>query len=407
MLALCLTLPLLVLTADPEPAAKAADVVPDVVGIEPDLARGESAAVLVRNGALVHTGQILPWGPQHAPTPPDHQVAQAFAQLGEVLKSAESQLADVVKLNVYVRHPSVTALVEAQLKTVFAKGVPPAVSWVQTTLPDPATVVAVEAVARIKSPAAGTVRLIPSVLKNEPAQAAILPEGGVAYISGQAEKGDGTLADATRQTMASLLRSVAFLKSSPERVVSIKAFLLPMTEAAVAMQEIRAAFGTRPCPPVSLVEWSSSLPIEIEMIVATDLPTAQESRPAPIDYLTPPGMTTPTVYCRVARVNVPGRIYVGGLFGASSAANSEAEAREIFERLESVVNRAGGDLEHLAKGTYYVSHDQASNWFTKVRPDYYRPTAPPAASKAMVAGTGKTGRSLTLDMIAVPRPVAP
>lgn len=373
-----------------------------IVRIESDASTSQSLAVRVARGPLVHTGQILPLGPRFAPTSPTEQVLQAFSQLRDVLQPAGAVLSDVVKLNVYVSHPSVTSIVEQELKSRFSGGQGPAVAFVQTALPDPATMVAVDAVAVSQRADIVQTVLLPAQTNDGPAPAAILPSGGAAYISGQAERGDGSLANATALTMASLLKTLAFLKTTPARVVQVKSFLNPMADVEVARREIQRAFGALPCPPLSFVEWRSSLPIEIEMVVATDLPPEAEAAPR-VEYLTPPGMSTPTVYCRVAKVNTAARIYVAGLFGTQDDPNSPEEAKQMFEQLQQAVLAAGSDLDHLVKGTYYVSDSDVDKQFNLVRPNYYNPARPPAASKAMVAGTGRPPRTLTLDMIAVPR----
>jgi hypothetical protein len=55
---------------------------------------------------------------------------------------------------------------------------------------------------------------------------------------------------------------------------------------------------------------------------------------------------------------------------------------------------------HLAA----ASTDEASRKLNELRPKYYDPKRPPAASKAMVTGVGADGKSVTLDMIAVAAP---
>jgi hypothetical protein len=65
---------------------------------------------------------------------------------------------------------------------------------------------------------------------------------------------------------------------------------------------------------------------------------------------------------------------------------------------------SGSDLKHLVKATYYVSGDAVSLGLNQLRPRYYDPLRPPAASKAIVPGVGYSSRTLTMDMIAVPVP---
>ena len=62
----------------------------------------------------------------------------------------------------------------------------------------------------------------------------------------------------------------------------------------------------------------------------------------------------------------------------------------------------GSDLRHLVKATYYVADDNTSRLLNELRPEYLEDGRAPAASKAMVPGTGSDGRTITLDMIAVP-----
>uniref|UniRef100_A0A7C2K1N2 RidA family protein n=1 Tax=Schlesneria paludicola TaxID=360056 RepID=A0A7C2K1N2_9PLAN len=368
--------------------------------LEPSPARGQSAAVLVDRGPLVHTGQVFPAGPAFAPTPPAEQVTQAFSRLGDVLLDADARLSEAVKINVYVRHPSVMPLVEKELSRRFPGDHRPAVSYVQTALPDEAVVVAVDAVAPAAASDQATVKRARLPASDRPAPAAVLPSGSVSYISGQAEKGDGTLADATKQTMASLFRTLEFLGSAPADVVHMKAFLTPMSDSATAVKEMAAAFGEAVCPPVSLVEWVSSTPIEIELVVAARRP---EGDVPPLEYLTPPGMTASPVYARVVRIHASRSLYVSGLYGATDAPHSAAEVRDLFATLTRVLQQGGSDLKHLAKATYYVSDPEPSRLLNTLRPEYYDPLRPPAASKAQVIGTGQPSRSITLDMIAVPR----
>jgi enamine deaminase RidA (YjgF/YER057c/UK114 family) len=364
--------------------------------IEPNPKTGQSLAVRVPAGPLVHTGQIAPLGPSVVPTPPEDQVREAFARLDSILRTAGSSLKQAVKLNVYVHHNSVTPLVERELAARFNGMHQPAVSWVQTPYREPAVMLSVDAVATT-STAVEAVKRLATLGSTGPAQSAILPAGGAVYISGQAEKGDGTLADATRQTMTSLFASLKFADLEPDHVVHVKAFLTPMSRASTAVKEITAVFGKATPPPVTLVEWESSLPIEIELIAAS--PSTNQSE---VEYLTPPGMSASPVFCRLVRVPAGDRLYVSGLFGTQKDPNSADEVHDLFRQLTRALDAGGSDLRHLVKATYYVTDDAISQQLNDVRPEYFDPARPPAASKAMVSGTGRPGRHVTLDMLAVP-----
>lgn len=379
MLAMCLS-------ADPRPEPKS---------IEGDPKTGQALAVVSEWGHLAYLGQILPTGPGVSPTPPEEQVADVFRQLDRLVTPK-----GVLKLNVYVNEPSIAGLVTKELARRYSGSYQPAVCFVQTTLPGGGVIVALDAVAEAGAPPSeGMVRREKPMVKGRPSPLAFLPPQGTAYISGQAEKGDGTLADATKKTMESLFKTLAFLECRPADVVHIKAFLSPMKDSTSAIKEIVAAFGEEIAPPVSIVEWKSTLPIEIEMVVSS------RRRPdAPrIEFLTPPEMKASPVYAKVVRVNQPGQIFVGGLYGKTDMPSSADEVRDIFATLKRVTEAAGSDLRHLAKATYYVADDAVSAQLNTVRPEFYEADRPPAASKAMVTGTGQLGRTLTLDMIAVPK----
>ncbi|MDP1798404.1 MAG: Rid family hydrolase [Planctomycetaceae bacterium] len=379
MMAVCLS-------AEPRPEPKS---------IEGDPKTGQALAIVSEWGYLAYTGQIFPTGPSVAPTPPEEQIADVFRQLDRLVTPK-----GVLKLNVYVHEPSIAALITKQLAKRYSGGYQPAVCFVQTAMPSGGVVVGLDAVVEVGAPPSeGMVRREKPSVKGRPSPLAFLPSGGTAYISGQAEKGDGTVADATKKTMESLFKTLTFLECRPADVVQIKAFLTPMKDSTIAIKEIVAAFGDEVAPPVSVVEWKSTLPIEIEMVVSS------RSRPeAPrIEYLTPPEMKASPVYARVTRINTPGQIFVGGLLGKTEMPSSADEVRDVFATLKRVTEAAGSDLKHLAKATYYVSDEAVSSHLNTVRPEFYDPERPPAASKAMVIGTGSLGRTLTLDMIAVPK----
>ena len=80
-----------------------------------------------------------------------------------------------------------------------------------------------------------------------------------------------------------------------------------------------------------------------------------------------------------------------------------AQTREIFRLLSGILEQAGSDFEHLAKATYFVTDDAASKALGELRPLYYNPKRPPAASKGTVSSTGFAGRTISLDMIAAPK----
>jgi enamine deaminase RidA (YjgF/YER057c/UK114 family) len=217
--------------------------------------------------------------------------------------------------------------------------------------------------------------------------------GPLLFISGQAEKG-ATPAEAATKTLAGLAETLKFLGSLPSDVVQARCFLNPVSARA----EVTRVAEEAGLVPVSFVEWRSDLPAEIEL-VANGV-NGSDAAPA-IEYLTPPGKMASPLFARVVRVNRGDLIFIGDLYAAEPG-DGAAQVESIFAQLQDVLKQTGSDLRHLVKATYYVSDDDASKQLNAIRPKFYEPKRPPAASKAMVPSVGRRDRSISIDMIAVP-----
>ena len=114
-----------------------------------------------------------------------------------------------------------------------------------------------------------------------------------------------------------------------------------------------------------------------------------------------PDLTKSPVFSRVARINRGGTIFIGDLFGPASASADE-QLQSSFDALGHLLAKTGSDFKHLAKATYYVTDDEISKAHNAIRPKYFDPDRPPAASKALIGSTGRPGVRYSMDMIAVP-----
>lgn len=369
---------------------------------KPSTKTGASLCVIVKDDVLAHTSQILPLnikGGQIAAGGAVDQTVLVLKNLKYLLGKVDSNLNQLVKLNIYVAREDLVPEVRQRLAQELEVTAQPACTYVVTKLPDPRALVAMDAVAVSGS----NKKLSQAQIFNDDVsgfRVALLPAGRTAYISGQAVKAD-TLAESTKKTMEELFQTLKYLGGSPENIIQIKAFLTPMSEATAASQVIDGFFPYDRKHPVTLVEWFSSLPIEIEMIVA--LPDdSSTTRPAEtVTYQTPTGMKSSPVFSRVAIANVSDRIYVSGITSKEPGDNS-TRIHSVFNQLKQIVGEAHSDMQHLAKATYYVSENEISGDFGKIRQEYYNPQRPPAASKATVKSVGVPNRILLIDMIAVP-----
>jgi enamine deaminase RidA (YjgF/YER057c/UK114 family) len=96
-------------------------------------------------------------------------------------------------------------------------------------------------------------------------------------------------------------------------------------------------------------------------------------------------------------------IYVSGLYG-EKANDADGQVKEIFGSLGEILKQTGSDFENLVKATYYVSDNAASDKLNEIRPQFFNPQRPPAASKAKVSGVGPPRKTVTMDIVAVGKP---
>jgi len=353
---------------------------------------GDCQAVRVDDAYLLHTAQLLPTVDINDAKA---QTLNLLEQLDAILEPIKSAPSDVVKLNVYVNNIDAQKEFAAQLRR-WSPNATPAVAYVVSKLPNKSALVACDAVA-----VARQVKDIPVKSDREPMQTAILPPGDVLYVSGQAEA--GSLAEATAATLTSLDRTLNHHQLSKDYIAQVKCFLQPMAQAKIVNREIAKFFGDMPIPPVVHVEWiSGSRPIEIEVLAWAPRSKTKSS----VSYSTPPWMKSSPVFSRVARIHGDQRIYISGLYSKATGDGS-AQVESIFEQLKAILSDAGSDLRHMAKATYYVSDNDPSTALNRLRPKFYDPNRPPAASKAKVHGVAMSGRGISIDMIAAPTSKTP
>jgi len=361
---------------------------------------GASDAVIVDEVPLVHTAQFLPYdksGKIVGSGDVSAQIDQVFLNISSALKKAGSDLDQSVKLHIYIRHSDLFTEVQKKINQRFKLGKVPALSYVAGELSHPEALVSMDVVAtsKIKS---GTVNYImPDDLSSAKgiARAAILPSGPVVYVSGQALKGE--LAEATRSTLLQLDSTLKSLGLDKKDIVQLKSFIRPMSDLKIVEEEFYKFFNGVTIPPMVNVEWTSNDPvIEIELIASSINSISKTNQQ--LDFITPPGMTSSPVYCKVTRINYGQKIYISGLYGKKSE-NPDAELGSIFSSLRDILKNTQSDFRHLVKATYFVRNNDYSTKLNEIRPKYYDPLRPPAASKAMVNDIGKTGHGVSIDMI--------
>jgi enamine deaminase RidA (YjgF/YER057c/UK114 family) len=360
----------------------------------PRLPQRTLAAVLVGDLPLVHTSQLLP----DVAGSPAEQIDNLFSRLDAALRTAGSDPTRLVKLNCYLPNDAIVPLIEQQLDARFSGIRRPATSYVVTTLPKTDAMLALDGIAATGGEPLGDVKHL--------TDASILAAGSRLYVSGQAEKAD-TLREATRKTLESLTATLKHCGRTNSDIVQLKCFFQPMESFGEVRDEINRYFQDETTPPITFVEWkAASPPIEIEL-VAWGGP-ANENAKEVLEFITPPGMTASPLYSRVVRINRGGTIFIGDI-ATTQKETTDKELQAAFFDLGNILATGdrvhpsfGSDFDHLVKATYYVTDDEISKAHNTVRPQFYNAARPPAASKAIVAGTGHSGSRYVMDMIAVP-----
>lgn len=368
--------------------------------IDGDPASGTARAVVVEQGALVHTALIFPEDQEGRLSGGDDaraQAARVLANVELVLQEAHTTLDNLVRLHVYVADPSVTPSVEMLLAERFGgRDRKPAVTFVETEMPLAAVRVGMDAIAATAwtgEPGHATHLIVPSLAARTPraSHAAIQPAGPFVIVSGRAARGD--FEAAIRATMDQLRGDLEGVGLTFKHVVQVKSFLGDIRRAQRLEEIVAESFGGDRVPPQVVTEWKQEpVPAEIELVATAPRPSGS---PAQITYVEPIGGR----YSRVARVNRGQPVFLSGLYGASD--DPVAQVDDMFAELQDLLQQAGSDVRHLVKATYYVSDTGADARINAIRPTLFDAERPPAASKLSVRGTGRAGKGSTFDMIAV------
>lgn len=295
-----------------------------------DAPAGMSQAVIVQGLPLVHTRQLLPLGPDGKLVGQgslDQQIEQTLDNLAAVLKSSGSGLDKLVRLNIYALAPQSVTRVRELLSKRLDAAVRPTITSVLTPMPHRDALVALDAVATADGggDAVALKRCEGVAGDANCADAAILPPGGAAYLSGQPAEGTITETPVAR-SMAALMKTLGQLRLEPKHVVHLKVFLRPASSAADVLREVQKFFPGQKTPPVSFVEWLATMPVEIEMIA--QLPASVEAAEG-VTFFTPPEVRPSNVFSKVALVRSNRQIYTSGLF-AREPSRGEAQSKSTL-----------------------------------------------------------------------------
>lgn len=369
--------------------------------------RGFAQAVIAGGQCLLVSRQILPVDREGrlAPggEPPGRwqsQVEQLLANLEALLNENGSGWDKLVRVHGYVANPQAAGVLVEGLAKRIPDGQRPALALVETPLPLGGADLAVDVLAiSAENVDVLTLRRSAQIWGEEGfADVALVPVSGLAFFSGYPEKGEP--AEAASKSLAGLLELGQQLGVVRADIAFLKVFAQPVGLSEVVKTKLRSVFADQLVPPVAYVEWIASAPVEIEMIAV--LRTLSALQDGKIRFYNPPGVKPSPTFTRVV-LTAPGVYAFTGGVTAEQASDGTGEVRAIFEDLGNILREIGSDFRHLIKATYYVSGKESSTALDKLRPEYFDPSCPPAASKVTVHGVAVPDRSIVVDMIALVR----
>ena len=325
------------------------------------------------------------------------QAQQLVENLDILLSETGSDWEKLVRIHAYVKDPKTGEVLIQSLLARINEDSRPAFTLVETPLPLAEAGMALDVVA-ITSANPGEMRLLrcPRLWGEDGfADVAVVPPDELVFFSGYPERGEPR--EATAKVLSGLMQMAEQLSVTKSNVAQLKVFAQPVGLAEVVKDQLRELFTNELVPPVVFVEWIASAPVEIEMIAFREANTGGSEEK--LVFYNPPGTKPSPTFSRATVLGRSELIFVSGLW-ASEAVDGATEVRHIFGQLEEILKTVSSDMRHLVKATYYVSGKDASAALDKLRPEYFELGRAPAASKAMVHGVGKAGRTITLDMIA-------
>ncbi|MCG8601874.1 MAG: RidA family protein [Verrucomicrobiales bacterium] len=314
--------------------------------------------------------------------------AAMVEELRRIAGLCDASLKNVVRLNVYIGRevPELRSTAEALIEEFRVEGNTPAVSIIPGKLPRGA-LLGIDAVLVLKSRS--------DEISFVGRDAGIAPaRKGIVFASGRVAKAK-TYAESIPEMHKLVMGDTEHLGVSEDDIVAVRAFINDFANWEKAEAEIASIFGER-TPPVVFLEWEREDTIEVEYIFATPASTTDE----PVIHHFPNTPKASPSFSRGSVVHSKEIIFMGAMFGEPG--DPEKEVVSLLDTVVKNAEEAGSDVDHLAKTTYFVNDSEVDKAAGPVRPKYYHPDTPPAASKIRREHVGLPGHHISMDMIAVP-----
>ncbi len=322
-------------------------------------------------------------------------------KLRTILEAGDASLKDVLRLNVHLANAKsdLRGAAEKMIADHWPAGQTPAVTFIPGLFPG-GVPMACDAVFVLPN-CGQEVYPITQSAANSPVRvdAVVAPaKRDLIFVSGCAVDG-ATYAESILPTVDQILNVHLFPHGVQlSDVVQVRAYVGDLDNWAVAEAMINSRFVDLPPPPIVFVEWANRDSVEIEFIAAASSAADTDQG---VSFFTPQTLVASPLYSRVAIVHSQEIIYFSGMLGTTNQSPT-AQVTSVFDNLKRRTEAVGSDLRNLVKATYLVSDREVDQAVNALRPNYYDPTRPPAASKIFRTSVGAIDRDLLVDMIAVP-----
>lgn len=377
--------------------------------IDSNRSTGTSAAVVVTESTLAHTGLLLPLdknGLLVGEGDAGKQTVFLVGELKKILEFSGSRLSQVIQMNVCLKNRADLPRVRSAMARLLGDKTLPAMTLIAGDLPHQNALIGIDAVAvSSRKPKEAVQNLTHSDVYHQRGEShvSLQPWGETLYLSGWVHRGKGDLATAVDGTLAFQHKLLKRLGGKLDGVVRIRVFLKPDSERAAVATGIAKLFKDHDrVPPVVYTPWANTRTPEIEFIAA-GRKAIKPARQAGVEYFNVPELKASPVFSRASRINSDQRIYISGLTGKAED-SAEKQVNHVFDQLNVILEKTGSDMNHLAKATYFMSSRDAIKSLGAVRRKHYDPQRPPAASGFLAGPSLFAGSWVNMDMIAIPVP---
>ncbi|MCP4855545.1 MAG: hypothetical protein GY903_13725 [Fuerstiella sp.] len=356
-----------------------------------------SYAVTVERGDLAYTRQILAIDAD----PGDFGAGELIKKLETIAALRDAKLSDVVRLNIFLadERKVLRAAAEKMVVDHWPAGKTPALTFIPGRIPGNVPL-ACDAVIALNQESQNVVPITDSEAKSQLKVAAFVAPAArdIIYASGRAMKGKA-YEESVPLAIDALLKDYVFTQGATRNdVLQIRAYIGDLDHWVKAKKLIQQTLAADVAPPIVFIQWARNDSVEIEFI--TSAPYKAKTTET-VSFKTPKTLKKSPVFSRIALLHSDTLTFMSGMVGSTNH-NPEMQVASLFDELQLRAKAVGSDLRHLVKATYLVSDQHVDQAVNALRPNYYDPERPPAASKIFRKSIGVDGRHLLVDMITVP-----